>query len=235
MSKRGSTPWRLEPVDATSLYDHWKRQSVCEQLDASSDEPTRGEPSDCTLLTRFRRGEEGAATAIYLRYAKRLQLLARSQSGKDLLVRVDPEDVVQSVFRTFFRRASEGHYAIPDGEELWKLFLVIALNKVRELGEFHRAAKRDVGHTTALERRDQGPVRPSASDEQAYGVLRMTIDELLEEMSDTQRQMVMMRIAGHGIDDIARTTHRAKRSVERVLQRFRSRLGETLREDERMR
>ena len=187
------------------------------------------------LLSRFRRGEEDAATAIYLRYAKRLWLLARAQSGKDLLVRVDPEDVVQSVFRTFFRRASEGYYAIPDGEELWKLFLVIALNKVRELGEFHRAAKRDVGHTTAIDRLDEYAGLPQTSDEQAYGVLRMTIDELLGEMSDGQRRMVMMRIEGHGIDEIAQTTRRAKRSVERVLQRFRSRLGETLREDERTR
>jgi RNA polymerase sigma-70 factor (ECF subfamily) len=148
---------------------------------------------------------------------------------------VDPEDVVQSVFRTFFRRASEGYYAIPDGEELWKLFLVIALNKVRELGEFHRAAKRDVGHTTAIDRLDEYAGLPQTSDEQAYGVLRMTIDELLGEMSDGQRRMVMMRIEGHGIDEIAQTTRRAKRSVERVLQRFRSRLGETLREDERTR
>jgi RNA polymerase sigma-70 factor (ECF subfamily) len=183
------------------------------------------------LLSRFRSGEEDAATAIYLRYAKRLQLLARSQSGKDLAVRVDPEDVVQSVFRTFFRRAAEGHYAIPDGEELWKLFLVIALNKVRELGEFHRAAKRDVGHTMALDRMDEYIAGQQPCDEQAYGVLRMTIDELLNELSDGQRRMVMMRIEGHGIDQIAQTTRRAKRSVERVLQRFRSRLSETLRDD----
>jgi RNA polymerase sigma-70 factor, ECF subfamily len=206
---------------------------VPERPELTSDTRLAGEPSDCTLLTRFRRGEEDAATAIYLRYAKRLQLLARSRSGKDLLVRVDPEDVVQSVFRTFFRRAAEGHYAIPDGEELWKLFLVIALNKVRELGEFHRAAKRDVGHTTALDRLDEFTSRPQASDEQAYGVLRMTINELLDNMPDAQQRMVMMRIEGHGIDEIAQATRRAKRSVERVLQRFRSRLGETLREDER--
>ncbi len=183
------------------------------------------------LLSRFQSGEDDAATAIYLRYAKRLQLLARSKSGRDLAVRVDPEDVVQSVFRTFFRRAAEGHYAIPDGEELWKLFLVIALNKVRELGEFHRAAKRDVGHTTALDRMDEYIAGQQPCDEQAYSVLRMTIDELLNELSDGQRRMVMMRIDGHGIDEIAQLTRRAKRSVERVLQRFRSRLSETLRED----
>jgi DNA-directed RNA polymerase specialized sigma24 family protein len=137
------------------------------------------------------------------------------------------------VFRTFFRRAAEGHYAIPDGEELWKLFLVIALNKVRELGEFHRAAKRDVGHTTVLDRLDEFANRPQTSDEQAYAALRLTIEELLGEMPPGHRQMVTMRIQGHGVEEIARTTQRAKRSVERILQQFRRRLGDTLCDDER--
>ncbi len=127
-----------------------------------------------------------------------------------------------------FPSRSEGHYRIPDGEELWKLFLVIALNKVRELGEYHRAAKRDVGHTTALDNVEDYIVGQQQLNEQAFGVLRMTIDEVLAELPETQRRMVMMRIEGHGIEQIAETTHRAKRSVERGLQNFRSRLSEAL-------
>src|SRR5207248_189046 len=89
--------------------------------------------SDQTLLMRFRRGDADAATALYLRYAKRLRALAQKQTAGTLSVRMDPDDVVQTVFRTFFRRAATGHYQIPDGEELWKLFLVIALHKIRDL------------------------------------------------------------------------------------------------------
>ena len=207
------------------------KRAVPERSKPKKEGEAATEPTDFSLLSRFQSGEEDAATAIYLRYAKRLQLLARSQSGRDLAVRVDPEDVVQSVFRTFFRRASEGHYAIPDGEELWKLFLVIALNKVRELGEFHRAAKRDVGHTTALERVEEHVGDQQQLGNQAFGVLRMTVDELLDELPETQRRMVVMRIEGHGVEQISQATKRAKRSVERVLQKFRGRLSETLRED----
>ena len=82
------------------------------------------EPSDGSLLRRLRKGEQDAATRLYLRYAKRLHGLATAQTGQDLKSRVDAEDIVQSVFRTFFRRAQEGHYEVPDGEEIWKLFLV---------------------------------------------------------------------------------------------------------------
>jgi RNA polymerase sigma-70 factor (ECF subfamily) len=177
------------------------------------------------LLRQFHRGEEDAATVIYVRYAKRLQLLARAQIGSDLSVRIDPEDVVQSVFRTFFRRAAEGHYQIPKGEELWKLLLVIALNKIRAMGEYHRATKRDVGRTTDLANTEAFGAEGGHPDESAYRVLRTTVDELLDELSEVQRQMVVMRIAGYDVKEIADTTQRAKRTVERVLQRFRQRLS----------
>src|SRR5262245_55855145 len=86
--------------------------------------------SDRSLLKRFRAGDADAATQLYLRYAERLRTLARTRVGRDLAPRIDAEDIVQSVFRTFFRRAALGQYHVPDGEELWKLFLVIGLNKI---------------------------------------------------------------------------------------------------------
>ena len=95
----------------------------------------RGEAaSDHSLLRRVRQGNADAPSELYLRYASRLLALAEKQTGAELARRVDPEDIVQSVFRTFFRRAAQGHYDIPVGEEIWKLLLVIALNKVRGRG-----------------------------------------------------------------------------------------------------
>ena len=107
--------------------------------------------SDGSLLRRFQGGQHDASTELYLRYAERLHALVVAQSSKDLARRVDAEEIVQSVFRTFFRRAAHGHYSVPDGEEMWKLLLVIALNKVRAAGAYHRAAKRDVQQTVGGE------------------------------------------------------------------------------------
>ena len=56
------------------------------------------ESSDHSLLRRFRSGEPDAATELYVRYAQRLQSLAKSQTSHQLSSRFDPEDVVQSVF-----------------------------------------------------------------------------------------------------------------------------------------
>ena len=57
--------------------------------------------------------------------------------------RVDDSDIVQSVFRRFFIAARRGDYDIPQGEDLWNLLLVIALNKIRNAVEFEQSAKRD--------------------------------------------------------------------------------------------
>src|SRR5262249_3618200 len=104
-------------------------------------------PSDRSLLERLRQGSEGAAELLYARYAQRLRDLARAQCSPDLARRVEVDDIVQSVFGSFFRGASQGYYSLPAGEELWKLFLVISLNKIRAKGAYHRAAKRDARRT----------------------------------------------------------------------------------------
>ena len=182
-------------------------------------------PSDRSLLRRLKQGEEDAATDLYLRYARRLETLAQVQASPALAARFDPDDVVQSVFRTFFRRASEGQYDIPPGEELWGLFLVIALNKIRKLGAYHRAAKRDVAATAGAEQIDQSLHHSRAGDETAAHMLRMVIEDVLEQLPPIQRKMVELRIEGHDVAAIAARTERSKRTVERVLQRFRQRLG----------
>ena len=193
-----------------------------EGLEGSS--PARDEPaSDHSLLRRFRQGNPDAPSELYLRYASRLLALAEKQTKGDLARRVDPEDIVQSVFRTFFRRAAQGHYDVPLGEELWKLLLVIALNKVRAAGAFHRAARRDIRTTRGAEALEGAEGR--GRDEQALTILKVVVDELMAELPESYRKIIEMRIEGHEIAEITAAVGRSKRSVERVLQQFRDRLG----------
>jgi RNA polymerase sigma-70 factor (ECF subfamily) len=187
--------------------------------------------SDRSLLRRLQHGQADASTELYLRYAERLHALTAAQSGPDLAQRVDPEDIVQSVFRTFFRRASLGHYVVPDGEEIWKLLLVIALNKVRATSQFHRAAKRDVRRTARGAAFDWAVESRAGRDEVALSFLRMVIEEVLQDLPEAHRRMVELRIEGHEVNEIAAAAQRSKRSVERVLQDFRQRLGALIEED----
>ncbi len=187
--------------------------------------------TDKSLLRRYRRGDDDAATELYLRYADRLRALATGQTSAQLQQRVDADDMVQSVFRTFFRRAAIGQYDIPEGDELWKLLLVIGLNKIRYAGIFHRADKRDVTKTTSADQLQFTLTTQRGGDEVALNVLRLTIDEMLEPLPDIVREIVQQRIAGHEINDISQATGRSKRSVERILQEFRQKLGELVHVD----
>ena len=109
---------------------------------------------------------------------------------------------------------------MPEGEELWKLFLVIALNKIRRLGTFHRADKRDVTRTSAMDSPAVAMEKPLA--EESMHLLEMSIEEILEQCPTHAQQMVRLRIEGCDVAEIAARTARSKRSVERVLQNFRA-------------
>ena len=60
------------------------------------------------LLERFRGGDELAAEALFARYFERLTALARSRLSPRLARRTDPEDIVLSVYRSFFVEAQRG-------------------------------------------------------------------------------------------------------------------------------
>jgi RNA polymerase sigma factor (sigma-70 family) len=182
-------------------------------------------------LRRYQGGQPDASTELYLRYAERLYALVVKQSSKDLARRVAAEEIVQSVFRTFFRRAVHGHYTVPEGEELWKLFLVIALNKVRAAGAYHRFSKRDVRQTVGGEAFEYAMESAEGRDEGALTVLRMVVEELLEGMPAANRRMIELRIEGYEVAEITEKVRRSKRTVERTLQGFRNRLEALIHED----
>ncbi len=182
------------------------------------------EGSDGSLVRRFRAGEDDAATQLYKRYAERLHRLAQRNTALDLTRRFDAEDVVQSVFRTFFRRVRTGLYDLPAGDELWRLLLVISLNKIRGLAIYHRAQKRNVGATVAPDSNLLSQLAHSDTDALALTSLKMVIDEVMSDLPDVQRQMIVRRIEGCQVEEIAADTGRSKRTVERVLQDFRQRL-----------
>jgi RNA polymerase sigma-70 factor (ECF subfamily) len=184
--------------------------------------------SDQSLLRRFRNGDQDAATQIFLRYAHRLSAVARANCARDLGWRLDADDIVQSVFHSFFDGASRGGYDVASGEDLWRLLLVIALNKIRAQGAFHRAAKRDVRRTVGADALDE--VRPPAyrDDGEAYTMLVLVVREALAHLPEVSRRIVELRIDGYEVAEIAQQTGRAKRTVERNLQEFRKHLANLL-------
>jgi RNA polymerase sigma-70 factor, ECF subfamily len=193
--------------------------------ETSEDVGAERQVSDHSLMKRLRMGSEDAATQIYLRYAHRLRALARAQSSPELARCVDADEMVQSVFGSFFRGARNGYYDVPVGDELWKLFLVIALNKIRAKGAFYHAAKRDVRMTTGGALLEKCPEIAQDDSSAALNHLQLTIEEAMQSLPDKHREIVSLRIEGYQVEEIAERTHRSKRTVERILQDVRKRLS----------
>ena len=199
-----------------------------QNADSEFDFVLEAEVSDQALMNRFREGEQHAAEALYTRYARRLQQLASRQSSAELSRRVGPDEIVQSVFRTFFRRVSKGQYDAISGDDLWRLFLVMALNKIRSNANFHQAQKRDIRKTSLAHDDASATESFNRDDEVAYAVLKMTVDELLEKLDSGHAEIIRLRIHGHSLAEISKTTGRSLRTTERVLQKFRESLLKTV-------
>jgi RNA polymerase sigma factor (sigma-70 family) len=180
-----------------------------------------GDPSDHSLIGRSREGDGDAAKQLYLRYAQRLNRLVAMECSAELARKEGVEDIVQSVFRTFFRRVSQGFYDVPDDDELWRLFLVIALHKIRSKATYYHAFKRDAHRT--IDGVEAQLLMHSRADvnELPYAHLELVLEEILQQLPPRSRVMVKLRIEGWDVAEVAQKTGRSKRTVERILQETR--------------
>ncbi len=70
----------------------------------------------------------------------------------DLLrAQTEPEDIVQSVFKSVFRGMNTGNYDAPQGGTLWHLMAVIAVHKVRRNARRGTYALRDIRRLSHVE------------------------------------------------------------------------------------
>src|SRR3954467_6604506 len=91
------------------------------------------------LMARLRSGEDAAAREVFERFAGRLVALARGRFNRLLARKVDPEDVVQSAFKSFFVRHREGALVVRDTGGLWNLLALITLRKCADRAQHFRA------------------------------------------------------------------------------------------------
>jgi RNA polymerase sigma-70 factor (ECF subfamily) len=185
------------------------------------------EPSDVSLLKRLQEGSQTAATILYERYARRLRQLVEANCSAELARCLEPEDILQSVFRRFFEQARKGLYDAPSESDLWKVLLVIALNRVRDLGDFYRAAKRDV-RLTVSGSSDETLLGQHLRDDSTNCFLRLVVEESLALLPPLSRTICELRLEGHEVAEISDQVGRSRRTVERLLQECRRRLLESL-------
>lgn len=185
------------------------------------------EPRSEELLRLVQAGNEDAATAVFDRYVERLLALARARIGPKLKRRLDPEDVVQSAYRSFFVHARDGEFSLGQSGDLWRLLAGITLHKLHGQFEKHTAAKRnpkrEVVDSEALEA--LASRAPTVADVVAVGEL---LNSVLARLAPDERRTLEATLQGQDAERIAAELGKSERTVRRLLAQARSKIEERL-------
>ena len=126
--------------------------------------------------------------AVFERFTRRLIGLARSHLDVRLQHKVDPEDVVQSVYKSFFLRYGEDALESEKLDGLWSLLSLITLRKCADRVRHYAADRRDMARgggsradrmmvETWREAIDREPTPEQAA------VLAETVEQVLEDLA----------------------------------------------------
>jgi RNA polymerase sigma-70 factor (ECF subfamily) len=185
------------------------------------------------LLNRWKSGDEQAAAELFDRYVSRLVALAGSRLSEALRRRVEAEDVVQSVYRSFFARTSDDRLVVEENGQLWGLLAAITINKVRTHAKYHRAQKRDVSAEASMSasRSCFGLAPVEVADEPTADVAAALVEELggvLDTLTPLQRDVFELYLQNQPNDKIALEVKRSARTVRRTLEEVRRLLEQRL-------
>jgi RNA polymerase sigma-70 factor (ECF subfamily) len=185
-------------------------------------------PSERSPLEALQAGDEDAARQLFDRYAEQLVVLARRRISQRLASRIDAEDIVQSVFRTFFHRAKQGQFHLEEPDDICKLLARITAHKTFRQIAFHRRAKRDAGQETAQGDDAQDLLMKLMMAEPSPEEATAFLDQLQHffgKLADAERRILELRMEGYNNVEIAHRLGISDRKIRRLMERVRELAG----------
>jgi RNA polymerase sigma-70 factor (ECF subfamily) len=177
------------------------------------------------VMGKLRAGDNVAAARVFERYSNRLIALARRRLEPRILQKVDPEDVLQSVFRSFFRCQAAGQMEdLETWDNLWGMLVVITLRKCGRRVEYFHAASRDIDREVTF----QPGADQSGSDWEASGleptpaeaaILTETVELIMAQLDPKHRQVLALSLQGWTTPEISTQVGCTERTVFRILER----------------
>jgi RNA polymerase sigma-70 factor (ECF subfamily) len=189
------------------------------------------------VMERLQAGDQAAATELFERFCHRLIGLARLRLDARLRTKLDPEDVLQSVFRTFFRRKADGQFDLRGWDDVWSLLTVLTVRKCARWREHFQTAGRDVRMEVPVtaggvaHRVPAGWVARDPSPEEAFALAEL-VELLLRRLDAQDREIATLYLQGYLPHEISTTIGRPVRSVHRVLQRAKEHLQQLAASDD---
>lgn len=180
------------------------------------------------LLERLRGGDQDAALLVYRRFAPALLAEAQRRLPSSLRPKVDPEDITQSVFRSFFRCHGDGRFNLVNWENLWGLLLVITGRKcLRQIEHFateDRDVRREMPLADGPEAENALTLLDRAPDPLTSVLFAETMEQLLSGLEEEGQHILLLHLQGFSYTEIGSQVGYSARTVRRTIGRARSRL-----------
>ena len=162
-------------------------------------------------------------------YGAALERVANRNLQTRLRRRFDAQDVVQSAFRTFLRRASGGQFQLSDSESLWRLLCAITLTKVREQARLQLRQKRTPAREVRLKAESESVgVAPHAPGPTPAELVefREQFEHIIASLDEDERRVVELKLEDCTQAEVAERLGTSERTVRRVLKRIETRFAE---------
>lgn len=156
------------------------------------------------FLRRIRAGDEQAAVELVRHYEPIIRREVRlGMSDRRLNRAFDSIDVCQSVLASFFVRAATGQYDLESPEQLVRLLMSMARNKVASLARREHRLRRDSRRVTTSQTEILEEVADSDDSPSQIVLERELIDRMRAALSDDERQIAGLRGEGLAWDQVA--------------------------------
>jgi hypothetical protein len=143
------------------------------------------------FLARFQNRDDAAAQELFTHFAHQLIALALRHIDAGLRHKADPEDVVQSAYKSFFFRYGDGNLDVVNWNSLWGLLTMITVRKCAERAAYHRAECRNVAREAPPPRGDEAAPRLEPFGREPTpleaAVLTETVEQLLAGLDEEER------------------------------------------------
>jgi RNA polymerase sigma factor (sigma-70 family) len=156
-----------------------------------------GDTAFHALLQRVRAGDETAAAELVRQYEPAIRRAVRLHLTDPALGRVlDSMDVCQSVLANFFVRAAAGQFELDEPEQLVRLLVTMARNKLLDQVRKQRARRRDHRRLapTAPEALDAVPAAGPTPSAIVAG--KELLDRVRGRLSEPERYLMDQRAQG---------------------------------------
>lgn len=203
--------------------------ALCQVLHkASSQRAALSMNSVSLLIDQIKRGDDDATMELWARYYQQLVFLARRKLGDSPRRVMDEDDVAQTAFASFCRRAAEGKFPnLRDRDDLWRLLVCIAERKALNQRK-HLGRKKNQAVTESILDANDSPqamadIQGPMPTPELAAIVAEQVTRLLEQLPDeVLRSIAIQKMEGFTNREIASSLQCSVSSIERKLRRIRT-------------